>query len=331
MVFELIRKNSLLCLLGILVFITSCKQDPKQTTVSEPATKIKTPGFVADNAFANIEKQLAFGFRVPGTAAHREMQQWAISEFEALGAKVIKQDFKADFLGEKDVPCANIIAQFYPEKSKRVMLAAHYDSRMIAEKDDERKEEPIPGADDGGSGVGVLLEIGRIIKENPLGIGVDIVLFDAEDQGSSGSSASDWAIGSNYWSRNISPKGYRPKYGILLDMVGSENATFGKEEYSTQFAPALQNKIWKLAANMGYSDFFRDESYGRVYDDHFAVNRIAGIKMVDIINQDPTDKSSFGFYHHTHDDNIDVISKRTLQVVGQVVLAVLYNESNGTF
>ena len=331
MVTELIRKRTLFSLLIAVVFIAGCKQEPKQNQVAEPVTKLKTPRFIADNAYANIEKQLSFGYRVPGTAAHKEMQEWAIEEFKALGAKVITQSFDADFLGEKDVDCTNIIAQFYPDKAKRIMLAAHYDSRKIAEKDDERKDEPIPGADDGGSGVGVLLEIGRIVKENPLGLGVDIVLFDAEDQGSSGKSASDWAIGSDYWARNITPQGYRPKYGILLDMVGSENATFGKEEYSKQFAPALQNKIWKLAANMGYSDFFRDESYGGVYDDHYAVNRIAGIKMVDIVNQDPNDKSSFGFYHHTHDDTIDVISKRTLQVVGQVVLAVLYNESNGTF
>lgn len=329
--FKLDRIKAYISLLLFSAFVIGCKTDTKAPTqVVEPINRLSVPQFKAENAFANIEQQLAFGYRVPGTEAHKNMQTWAINIFDSLGAKVITQDFKADFLGEKDVACKNIVAQFYPEKSKRIMLAAHYDSRKIAEKDDERQEQPIPGADDGGSGVGVLIEVARLISKDPLGIGVDIVLFDAEDQGETKGASESWAIGSAYWARNIVPNGYRPHYGILLDMVGSEGATFGKEEYSKQFAPQLQNKIWTLAKSMGYGDFFRDESYGGVYDDHIAVNR-AGIKMVDIINQDPKDRSSFGFYHHTHDDDMDIISKRTLQVVGQVVLAVLYNENNGTF
>jgi len=227
---------------------------------------------------------------------------------------VITQDFKVSFFDQKNVPCTNIIAQFFPDKTKRIMLAAH-----------------LPGADDGGSGVGVLLEVARLISGSDLGIGVDIVLFDAEDQGDSGGSTDSWAMGSAYWSRNITPSGYRPTYGILLDMVGADKATFGKEGNSTSIDAQLQDKIWKLAGNMGYSDFFRDESYGPVYDDHVPLYQNARIKMIDIINQDPSDRSSFGHYHHTHDDDMSVISKRTLKVVGQVVLAVLFNESNGTF
>lgn len=330
MVFKL-RKNYTVLVFGLaLILISACKSDPKPSASNDPVVKVNTPRFIADNAYANIEKQLSFGYRVPGTQAHKEMQAWAIAEFKNLGAKVLKQDFKANFLGEEDVACANIIAQFFPEKGKRIMLAAHYDSRKIADKDDERSEEPIPGADDGGSGVAVLMEIARLISENPLGLGVDIVLFDAEDQGDTKGNSTTWAQGSAYWSRNLVPSGYRPSRGILLDMVGSENATFGKEENSTAIDPQFQDKIWKLARNMGYGDFFRDEAYGSVYDDHVPVYQNSGIKLVDIINQDPKDRSSFGHYHHTHKDNMDVISKRTLQVVGQVVLAVIYNENNGT-
>jgi len=315
-----------LCL-GCLLVI-GCKNDKPE--IAAPVTRIPVPAFNADSAYVNIAHQLSFGFRIPGTEAHSAAMSWMIEKLEKNGAKVQKQEFKTSFQGQKNVRAANIIAQINPSLKKRVLLAAHYDSRMLAEKDDERQDEPIPGADDGGSGVGVLLEIARLIKQNPIGIGVDIILFDAEDQGDN-KTRDSWCLGSQYWSKNIQPKGYSAKYGILLDMVGSDKASFGKEETSKSFAPELQNKIWTLAKKMGYSDFFQDYYSGAVTDDHYFVNRDAGIKMVDIINQSATDRSSFGPYHHTHDDNMDIISKRTLRVVGQVVTAVLYNESNGTF
>ncbi len=321
----------IICVLGLI--ISSCKEDKPSAPESTPITKRKVPAFNSDTAYANIEKQLALGYRVPGTESHANAIKWIENKLQSYNAHVIKQNFRASFFDKKNVPCTNIIGQFNPKASKRILLAAHFDSRMVADKDDERELEPIPGADDGGSGVAVLLELARLIDKNGIDIGVDMIFFDAEDQGESGTSgsATSWAIGSQYWSRNVVPSGYKAKYGILLDMVGSDKATFGKEEYSTRFAPQVQKKIWDLAKNMGYSDFFRDEVYGPVYDDHIAVNRDAKIKMVDIINQSPEDRSSFGFYHHTHDDDIDVISKRTLRVVGQVVTSVLYNESNGTF
>ncbi len=327
-------KKLIIIIVTTLCFVfTSCKEDKAPVTAPAPITKRKVPAFNASNAYANIEAQLAFGTRVPGSEGHAKVINWIESELKSHNAKVIKQDFKASFYDKKNVPCTNIIGQLNPDAPKRILLAAHFDSRIVADKDDERKEEPIPGADDGGSGVAVLLEIARLVNENGIDIGVDFIFFDAEDQGQPGPNGdpASWAIGSQYWAKNIVPSGYKAKFGILLDMVGSDKATFGKEEYSTRFAPLEQKKIWELAKNMGYSDFFRDEVYGPVYDDHIAVNRDAGIKMVDIINQSPDDRSSFGHYHHTHDDNIDVISKRTLQVVGQVVTSVLYNESNGTF
>ncbi len=327
-------KKLIIIIVTTLCFVlTSCKEDKAPVTAPTPITKRKVPAFNASNAYANIEAQLAFGTRVPGSEGHTKVINWIESKLESYNAKVIKQDFKASFYDKSNVACTNIIGQLNPNATKRILLAAHFDSRIVADKDDERKEEPIPGADDGGSGVAVLLEIARLVNENGIDIGVDFIFFDAEDQGEPGATgdATTWAIGSQYWGKNVVPSGYNAKFGMLLDMVGSDKATFGKEEYSTRFAPQEQKKIWELAKNMGYSDFFRDESYGPVFDDHIAVNRDAGIKMVDIINQSPEDRSSFGSYHHTHDDNIDVISKRTLQVVGQVVTSVIYNENNGTF
>lgn len=320
-------------ILTFILLISSCKEE-KVKVVSQPTiTKRKVPGFNAEQAYANIEKQLSFGYRVPGTQAHSDVIDWIETSLKGYGAKVVKQEFKASFFDQQNVSCTNIMGQLNPTVEKRILLAAHFDSRAIADKDDEDKDKPILGADDGGSGVGVLLALAQMISEHPIDIGVDFLFFDAEDQGEPGTAGDpeSWAQGSQYWATNVVPNGYRPKYGILLDMVGSDKATFGKEEYSQRFAPGLQNKIWTLAKNMGYSDFFSEDMFGGVYDDHIPVNRDARIPMVDIINQSPTDRSSFGTYHHTHDDDMDVISKRTLKVVGQVVAAVLYNESNGTF
>ncbi len=322
-------KNILLAIAAILTITTACKND---TTPAVATTKksVQIPAFNSDNAYANIEKQLAFGFRVPGTEEHKACGEWIIATMEGFGASVIKQDFESNFLGRDEVPSFNIMAQFNPNKKDRILLGAHWDSRLIAEKDDERTDQPIPGADDGGSGVAVLLEIGRLLSENPIEMGVDMIFFDAEDQGTSDDSTGEsWAQGAQYWGSNKVPKGYNAQYGILLDMVGSKGAVFGREEYSYVNARDVQDKVWTLAKRMGYSDFFRDDTSGSVMDDHFWVMKNGGIKMIDIINQQPGDRSSFGVYHHTHDDNMDIISKRTLRVVGQVVTAVLYNESIG--
>lgn len=312
-----------------LSLLVSCKEDKSSAAVSTVKKSVTIPIFNADNAFQNIEKQLAFGYRVPGTAEHKACGEWIAESMKSLGANVIIQDFEADFLGKKNVPSFNIMTQFNPDHKKRILLGAHWDSRLIADKDDERADQPIPGADDGASGVAVLLEIARIISENPIDMGVDIIFFDTEDQGDNNSNES-WAKGSQYWGKNKVPKNYDAEYGILLDMVGSEGAVFGLEEYSYVNARPYQEKIWTLAKRMGYSDFFRDETSGAVMDDHFWVMKNASIPMLDIINQKPGDRSSFGEYHHTHDDDIDIISKRTLRVVGQVVTAALYNESIGT-
>jgi len=321
-----------ICVFTVLVFIViGCKEEPtSDTSPATTKTTVQIPAFSGDNAYANVEKQLAFGFRIPGTEEHKECGEWIISTMEAHGAKVKKQNFKSSFLGKTNVPSFNIMAQINPDKNKRILLGAHWDSRLIAEKDDERQDEPIPGADDGASGVAVMLEIARLLSENPVDMGVDFLFFDAEDQGSKDDKVGDsWAQGAQYWGKNKVPRGYMPEYGILLDMVGSEGAVFGREGYSHQNAKRYQDKIWTLAKRMGYSDFFRDDVTGAVMDDHFWVMKNGGIPMIDIINQKPGDRSSFGDYHHTHDDNIDIISKRTLRVVGQVVTAALYNESIG--
>lgn len=318
------------CFVGAI--FCRCKEDRPVEKKAE-IINVQVPAFNADSAYAFIENQLDFGFRIPGTTSHMACKEWIVSKLDNYGAKVSQQDFTVSFQDVENVTATNIIAQFNPDKQRRILLSAHWDSRSIADKDDnaELHDEPILGADDGGSGVGVLLEIARTISLHPIDLGVDLVLFDAEDQGGSGDPCQNtcsWALGSQYWSNNIVPKNYSPEYGILLDMVGAKNASFYKEGVSMTYAQEHVDKIWTLAKRMGYSDYFIDRRTSGITDDHRYVNTIAKIPMLDIINLKPEQGSNL--FHedwHTTGDQIDIIDKRTLRVVGQVVTAVLYKES----
>lgn len=324
--------------LSLLLGFSSCKTDAPTDSTTKPAVqkpRVKVPKFDGDKTYALVEKQLSFGHRIPGTPEHKATKDWYVEQLKATGAEVQVQEFKASFLGLEDKESYNIIASFNPKNTHRVMLAAHWDSRLIAEKDEEKsmQEKPIMGADDGATGTAILLQIANIIKENPIDLGIDIVLFDAEDQGDSGDNFS-WCLGSQYWGDNPHVPNYKATFGILLDMVGAKDAQFGYENFTLVNAERELKKIWKLAQGMGYTDYFQDYNSFQVMDDHYHVMKKRGFPMVDIINmpKDPsTGEFSFGHYHHTHKDNIDIVSKRTLKVVGQVVTAVIYKESDGSF
>ncbi len=322
-----------------LLFILACSSDPAPAPPPPPAEKpavkkVRVPRFSSDSAFVAIEKQLAFGPRVPNSKAHDRCRDWLISTFKTYGAEVIPQSFEAKAYDGTLLKGTNITAQYNPQAKKRIVLAAHWDSRHISDQDatPENKKKGVPAADDGGSGVAVLLEIARQLGENPIDMGVDLVLFDAEDYGDGeNNNPTSWCLGSQYWSRNLPRKGYQAKYGILLDMVGAKNARFTKEEYSRYFAQDVVDKVWRLAQNMGYGNYFVSQDSRGVTDDHYYVNTIAKIPMIDIINRSTETRSGFGHYWHTQQDNIDIIDKRTLRAVGQVLLAAIYNESMGKF
>lgn len=318
----------------VLIFCLgiACKEDPKPVTtpkVKKPRAKI--PASNMDSVFAYVDKQLQFGHRIPGTKEHEACKDWLVTKFKDYGATVETQQFKASFFDKVDQQAYNIIASFNPNHQQRVLLAAHWDSRLVAEKDPDnaKKDSPIHGADDGGSGVAALLEIARHINLNPIDLGVDIILFDAEDNGNNEDSFT-WCLGSQYWSKNMHTKNYKPEFGILLDMVGAKGATFPKEGHSQTYAKKYHDKVWNLAQLMGYSDLFLNQKFGGINDDHWHVNRIAKIPMIDIINYD-LNRNTFDEYHHTHDDNIDVIDKNVLRTVTQVVLATIYKVSDGSF
>jgi len=310
----------------------SCKEEPK----SIPPAKLVVPIFNQDSAYAFIEKQLSFGPRVPGTDGQVQCKDWMVSTLNRLGAKVIVQECSAVIFNGEEKPGYNIMAQYNPKAKNRVLLAAHWDTRMVADKDENegRRGEAIMGADDGASGTAALIEIARLLQSEPMkNLGVDLLFFDLEDQGGldgEPEEVSTYALGSKYWAENMVPKGYSAKFGILLDMIAAEGARFGRESYSMNYAKAYNDKIWALAKKMGKGSLFQDFNAGGIGDDHIHVNQ-AGIPMVDIINRPMRVSHGFGHYHHTHKDDISIISKANLKSVGQVVTAVIYREAVGRF
>jgi glutaminyl-peptide cyclotransferase len=320
--------------LPLLPKFSGCNKGSNTTTTTNktvadiPVEKVEIPTFFADSAYAFTQKQVAFGPRVPNTAAHKACRAWLVKKLKSYGAVVEEQVLAEKHYSGKIHNGANIIAKFNPQNPRRVMLAAHWDTREFADKDKDsaKAKKGMDGADDGASGVGALLEIARAFHSKPTELGLDIVLFDLEDNGKDGNGEDDsektWCLGSQYWAKN---KGnYQARFGILLDMIGAKNATFVKEGYSMHYAPELTNKIWAIGQRLGHSQYFLSQAGGAITDDHAYVNQV-GIPMVDIINLSPG--GSFGAYHHTHDDNMNVIDKSTMKAVIETVLTAVYSEA----
>ncbi|MFT4663677.1 MAG: glutaminyl-peptide cyclotransferase [Polaribacter sp.] len=336
-----LRKNNFLlsALLITLFSLAACKTDPKPPTKKDnkptvQKKRVKVPAFNKDSAYAYIAKQVSFGPRVPNMKSHTQCKEWLAAKLESFGAEVILQDFEATAYTGTVLKATNIIGRINPENPKRIVLAGHWDTRHIADEDEDpnNHDKPILGADDAGSGVGVLLELARLIQENPIDLGIDIVFFDAEDHGDSREGVNDpmsWCKGAQYWAKNHHVPNYTAQFGILLDMVGGKDARFRKEGVSMHFAPTIMDKVWKLGQNMGYGDFFLNDLTYPITDDHRFVNELSDVRMIDIINK-PTD-TTFVAHWHTQQDDMSGIDKETLHAVGQTVLAVCYRFSDGSF
>ena len=289
------------------------------------------PEFSSDMAYKYIEEQVDFGPRVPNSDAHRNAIGYFREHFTNMAGidAVFVQEFETEVYGDT-LQLYNLVAAFGLEYSDRIVLAAHWDSRPRAEEDPDNPGEPIDGADDGGSGVGVLMELASIFAEHAVPVGVDIILFDGEDYGESGD-LSNYFLGSRHWSQNPPVTGYSPRFGILLDMVGGTGAVFPKESYSMNYAPDLVNQIWMVADEMGYGDLFLDEQGGAVSDDHVIVERYTGIPMINIIHhrRGAGGRVQFAPYWHTQNDTMEIIDKEVLQAVGEVLLEMIYNRIPG--
>ena len=327
-----------LLLISVLISCESSKKSVDNVTGRNAGKTITVPSFNSDSAYYFIRKQVDFGPRVPNTDEHKVCGEYLAERLRTYGASVLEQAFKEQAYNGTTLHLKNIIATYNPKAHKRILLAAHWDTRPYADKDTDGRYEPIDGANDGASGVGVLLEVARILNNNEKpDVGIDIILFDGEDYGEhedvehvpmkNGLVQIWWCLGSQYWADHPHVPKYSAYYGILLDMVGGKNARFFKEGGSMQFAPKVVNKVWNTARSLGYSNYFVNTNSPGIMDDHIFINRDAKIPMIDIVEYDPDSPSYyFGSYHHTKNDNMSVISKQTLQAVGETVLYTIYNE-----
>lgn len=277
----------------------------------------RPPGFSGESAWAYLVRQCEFGPRPPGSAAHDSVLAFIIGELRRGSSSVRLQRFEVeDPYGAGPLALTNVIASFAPERKERVLIAAHYDTRPWAdqETDEDKQRQPILGANDGASGVAVLLELARILsKRTPPHVGVDLVFFDGEDYGREGD-LEFYLLGSKYFGANL--RGYRPKCGVVLDMVGAEDARIRQEGNSLARAPRLTEYIFQRAGALAL-DVFVPESSQPIYDDHIPLLQ-AGIPTVDLIG--------LPYPHwHTLEDTPDKCSVETLGQVGTLMVDLIYN------
>lgn len=311
---------------------SSSSSQSKETKKTEETKNVVIPTFNADSAYKFVAEQVAFGPRVPNTKEHIAAGLYLEKTLKRFTPDVLVQEFQARAYDGTVLNGKNFIAQFNKDKTKRVLLASHWDSRPYADHDPDEANfhTPIDGANDGASGVGILMELARIMSTQAPDVGVDIVFFDLEDYGMP-SFAGDgdnesWALGSQYWANNPMPAGYNANFGILLDMVGAEGVLFKMEYYSMHYAPHIVKKVWKQAALLGYGSVFVFEEGGYVMDDHIPVNEVMEIPMIDIIHYHESSESTFFPHWHTVSDNLDIIDKTSLKIVGETVTSVVYFE-----
>lgn len=317
----------------LLLLLTSCGGKKKTNTATiSTTTQTELHKFDGNKAYEFTKGQVDFGPRVPGTPAHAKCAEYLIETLKSFDAKVEIQEFSGKGYDGTLWKGKNIIGSYLPDEKERILLCAHWDSRFIAEHDPKKElqKSPIDGANDGASGVGVLLEIARQLHIKQPSIGVDIILFDVEDQGApfyaaTAENEDSWCIGSQYWAKEAVKNGYKAQWGILLDMVGAGDAIFMKERISIHYAEQYVNYVWNKAIDLGYSDLFINKTGGVITDDHLYINRIAKIPCIDIIDYDDN-RGGFNPSWHTHKDNINLIDSNTLKAVGDVMLSVIYEQ-----
>lgn len=288
------------------------------------------PAFNPDSAYTYVAAQVAFGPRVPGSDAQLKCAGWMQAALRRSCDTIYRQETIVNAWDGKKLRCINLVGTINPGAQRRILLLTHWDSRPWADADITGKDQPVLAADDGASGVGVLLELVRTLKNKPAGkgLGIDVLLTDVEDYGKSGEAEGEntFCLGTQYWAKNPHVPGYKADYAILLDMVGARGARFPMEATSTQYAGRIHQQVWEAANRAGYSSFFPFLAGGGVTDDHKYINELAHIPAIDIINLPSESPTGFAAHWHTHNDNLSVIDKETLKAVGQTLLQVIFED-----
>jgi Zn-dependent M28 family amino/carboxypeptidase len=289
-------------------------EDVSQAT-SPAAPSVAVPAFDANAAFALLRTQVEFGPRVPGTAPHARQLEWMTGLLRAHADTVVLQAFTHQAAGGKTLQLTNVIARFNANQQRRILLLTHWDTRPVADQDpdESRRLQPVPGANDGASGVAVLLQLAATLSTHAAPIGVDLLFTDGEDYG-----PGDMYLGATYFAANAGT--YRPLYGILLDMVGDRNPLFPIEGNSQELAPDVVQRVWGLAQEIGLGMMFPPNTGAWVTDDHLPLNR-AGIPAINIIDFDYGPANG---YWHTLDDDLQNVSPRGLGGVGTLLSELIY-------
>jgi hypothetical protein len=300
---------------ALALFVLACGGSEASETGSQQQAPAVTREFDGAKALDYVNTQMAFGPRVPGTEAHRQAGDWIVAQMRERADTVIVQSWTHTTADGKRLPMRNVLARFNPTATTRVLYLAHWDSRPMAEKATSvaARQQPTPGANDGASGVAVLIGVADALKARAAGVGVDLLFVDGEDWGSFDDNT-DVLIGAKYFAANM-PAGYAPAFGVLFDMVGEPNARFLYESNSLRVAPEVLQRVWGTAQQIGHAAYFPTREYGPITDDHLPLIE-KGLKVIDIIDLDYA-------YHHTPEDTADKVSAVTLQVVGDVAVAVL--------
>ncbi len=323
----------------LALLMPSCKGGSTGSSSSDTIALQPAPQFSADSAMSYVQAQCDFGPRAPMTAAHELCGAWIQRQFSRFGAAVATQHIEVTGFDSTAYTGTNIMASINPEMTDRVLISAHYDSRLWADNDADAAHHhtPVMAANDGASGIAVMLEMARVMQQMPLAFGVDFVCFDLEDQGIPQWADSDddsdkadpynyWCMGSRKWAEQAYGH-YHARYAVNLDMVGGRGAKFAMESYSMQIARPVVDMIWHLAHQIGYGDYFPLTEGGAVMDDHVPLYQYAHIAALDIVPHVEGQRSSFGSTWHTVNDTPANIDPAVMKAVGQVLLQVIYNDN----
>lgn len=327
-----------LALAALAYFLPSFRNNAPEADpeIEEVAAKRQPvgPAFNADSAMTFCQAQCDFGPRTMNSSAHEHCGAWITRKFRQYGLEITLQRANLTGYDGTTLHSTNIIASYRPEATERLMVCAHWDSRPWADNDPDEANwrKPVMAANDGASGVAVMLELARLLTTDSVALGIDFICFDAEDWGApqwSDQGGSDtWALGAQYWAANPHREGYTARFGILLDMVGGQGARFFKEKYSQQYAKKIVKKVWRAAETVGFGSLFPDRDGEHITDDHLPVNQRAGIPTIDIIAYYPDcPQSGFGPTWHTVNDDMEHLDRSTLQAVGQTLVQVIYSEN----